>query len=63
MYFPLFVGVLSLSLFYALLCVSSFAIILKTKRDLVVLNVLFLMVSWVGMQCVCGISPSCSLTF
>ena len=37
MYFPLFVGVLCLSLFcYALLCVlSSFAIILKRKRKLV----------------------------
>ena len=37
MYFPLFVGVLCLSLFcYALLCVrSSFAIVLKRKRRLV----------------------------
>ena len=37
MYFPLFVGVLCLSLFcYALFCVqSSFAIILKRKRKLV----------------------------
>ena len=37
MYFPLFVGVLCLSLFcYALLCVhSSFAIILKGKRKLI----------------------------
>ena len=36
MYFPLFVGVLCLSLFcYALLCVhSSFAITLKRKRKL-----------------------------
>ena len=36
MYFPLFVGVLCLSLFwYAFLCVlSSFAIILKRKREL-----------------------------
>ena len=66
MYFPLFVGVLSLSLYcYALLCVhSSFAIILKRKRKLVALlflsyrcsvtvNVqwLFLTVSWVGLQC------------
>ena len=35
-YFPLFVGVLCLSLFwYAILCVhSSFAIILKKKRKL-----------------------------
>ena len=39
MNFPLFVGVLCLSLFgYALLCVdSSFAIILKSKRKLVAL--------------------------
>ena len=39
MYFPLFVGVLSLPLFcYALLCVhSSFAIILKTTKKLVAL--------------------------
>ena len=42
MYFPLFVGVLCLSLFcYALLCVhSSFAIILKKKKKLVVLLLL-----------------------
>ena len=42
MYFPLFVGVLCLSLFcYALLCDhSSFAIILKRKRKLVVLLLL-----------------------
>ena len=67
MYFPLFVGVLFLSLFwYALLCaLSSFAIILKRKRELVALlllpygcidtgNVLwlFLTVPWVGLQCV-----------
>ena len=40
--FPLFVGVLCLSLFcYALLCVhSSFAIILKRKRKLVALLLL-----------------------
>ena len=65
MYFPLFVGVLCLSLFCcALLCVhSSFAIILKRKRKLVALlllfdrcivpiNVLwlFLTVSCVGLQ-------------
>ena len=71
MYFPLFVGVLRLSLFcYALLCVrSSFAIILKRKRKLVALlllfyicvvtiNVLWLFhtVPWVGLQCGCGIS-------
>ena len=42
MCFPLFVGVLCLSLFcYALLCVhSSFAIILKRKRKLVALILL-----------------------
>ena len=42
MYFPLFVGVLCLSLFcYALLCVHfSFAIILKMKRKLVALLIL-----------------------
>ena len=66
MYFPLFWGVLCLSLFcYSLLCVhSSFAIILKRKRKLVALlllsyrcivsiNVmwLFLAVPWVGLQC------------
>ena len=65
MYFPLFVGVLCLSLFcYALLCVhSSFAIILKRERKLVVflvlsyrcivtINDLWLAVPWVGLQCV-----------
>ena len=72
MYFPLFVGVLCLSLFcYALLCVhSSFAIILKRKRKLVAflllsyrcivtLNAmwLFLNVSWVGLQCVIVVCP------
>ena len=42
MYFPLFKGVLCLSLFcYALLCfLSSFAIILKRKRKLVALLLL-----------------------
>ena len=65
MYFPLFVGVLCLSLFcYALICVhSSFAIILKRKRKLVALlllpyrcilsiNVLLLVlvVPWVVLQ-------------
>ena len=65
--FQLFVGILCLSLFcYALLCVhSSFAIILKRKRQLVALllfsyrcivtiHVLrfFLTVPWVGLQCV-----------
>ena len=67
MHFPLFVGVLSLSLFcYALLCIhSSFAFILKRQRKLVALlllsyrcivaiNVLwlFLKVPRVGLQCV-----------
>ena len=65
MYFPLFVGVLCVTLFcYALLCVHfSFAIILKRKRKLVALllfsfgcivivNVkwLFLTIPWVGLQ-------------
>ena len=42
MYFPLFVGVLCLSMFcYSLLCVrSSFAIILKRKKKLVALLLL-----------------------
>ena len=72
MYFPLFVVVLYLSLFcYALLCVfSSFAIILKRKRKLVTLlllsyrciftiNVLwlFIVVLWVGLQCVIVVFP------
>ena len=72
MHFLLFVGVLCLSLFwYALLCVlSSFAIILKRTRELVVLlllsygclvsvNVLwlFLTVMWVGLQCVIVVFP------
>ena len=72
MYFPLFVGVLCLSLFcYALLCIfSSFAIILKRKRKLVALLLLsyrcivpinalwlFLMVSWVGLQYVIVVFP------
>ena len=67
MYFPLFVGVLCLSLFrYALLCVhSSFTIILERKRKLFALLILFyrcivtinvlwlsLTVPWVGLQCV-----------
>ena len=66
-YFLLFEGVLCLSLFcYALLCIhSSFAIILRRKRKLVVLLLLsyscivtiniqwlFLTVPWVGLQCV-----------
>ena len=72
MYFPLFVGVLCLSLFcYALLSVhSSFAIILKKKRKLVALlflsyrciitiNVLwlFLTMPWVGLQYVIVVFP------
>ena len=72
MYFPLFVGFLCLSLFwYALVCVlSSFAIILKRKRELDVLHVLsygclvtvfvlwlFIMVPWVGLQCVIVVFP------
>ena len=71
MYSPLFVGVLYLSLFcYALLCVHSrFAIILKWKRKLVALLILFyrcivtinvlwlfLTVPWAGGVCDCGIS-------
>ena len=74
MYFRLFVGVLCLSLFcYALLCVhSSFAIILKKKRNLVALlmycyykcSVAFPhgAVGW-SVVCDCGISRSYSLTF
>ena len=70
-------GVLYLSLFcYALLCVhSSFAIILKRKRELVALlllsyrcNVntikvlwLFRMVPWVGLQCVIVLFPDHTL--
>ena len=72
MYFPLFVGVLCLSLFcYALLCVhSSFAIILERKinldtllllsyRCIVTINVLwlFLTMPWVGLQCVIVVFP------
>ena len=72
MYLPLFVGVLCWSLFcYALLCVlSSFAIILKKKRELIALRLLscgclatvyvlllFLTVSWVGLQCVNVLFP------
>ena len=72
MYFPLFVGVLCLSLIcYALLYVhSSFAFILKTKRKLVALlllsyrclvtvNVmwLFLTLPWVGLQYVIVVFP------
>ena len=65
-------GVLYLPLFcYALLCVhSSFAIILKRKRKLVALLLLsyrcivtisvlwlFLMVPWVGLECVIVVFP------
>ena len=72
MYFPLFVGVLRLTLFcYALLCNhSSFAIILERKRKLVALlllsygclvtvNVLwlFLTMPWVGLQYVIVVFP------
>ena len=72
MYFPLFVGVMCLYLFYyALLCVhSSFVIILKRKKKLVALlllpyrciatiNVLwfFLAVPSVGLQCVIVVFP------
>ena len=71
-YFPLFVGVLCLSLvWYSLLCVLySFAIILKGKRDLdalillsygslVTANVpwLFLAVPWVGLLYVIAVFP------
>ena len=73
MYFPLFVGVLCLSLFcFAILCIySSFAIILKRKRKLadylllsyrclVSVNILwlFLTVPWVGLQCFIVVFPN-----
>ena len=76
MYFPLFVGVVCLSLFcWALLCVrSDFAIILKRKRKLVALlllscgcvvtiNVLwlFLTVPQVGLQYVIVAFPDHTL--
>ena len=72
MYFPLFVRVLRLSsILYALLCVlSGFVILLKRKRELVALLLLsygcpatvyvlwlFLMVPWVGLQCVMVVFP------
>ena len=72
MYLPLFVGVLCWSLFwYELLCVlSSFAIFLSRKRELVALLLmsfarlialnslrLFLAVPWVGLKCVVVVSP------
>ena len=73
MYFPLFVGVLCLSLYcYALLCIHfSFAIMLKRKRKLVALlllscrcsvtiNVpwLFLKVPCIGLQYVIVVFPN-----
>ena len=73
MYYPLFVGVLCLSLFwYALLGVhSNFAINLYMKRELVGLlslsyeclvtvsvTCLFLTVPWVGLQCVIVVFPN-----
>ena len=72
MYFPLFVGVLCLSLFsYELLCVhSSFEIILKREIKLVALLLLsyrcpvsvnllwlFLTVPLVGLHCVIVVFP------
>ena len=71
MYFPLFVGVLCLSICYVLGCVHyRFAIILKRKRKLVALqmlscrcivtmNVLWLFVTawWVGLQYVIVVFP------
>ena len=72
MYFPLFVGILCLSVFCCVvLCVhSSFAIILKKKTKLVALlllsfryivfiNVLwlFLTAQWVGLQCEIVVFP------
>ena len=74
LYLPLFVGVICLSLFYyALLCVhSSFAIMLKRKRErklvallllsyryFVAINVLrlFFTVPWVGLQFVIVVFP------
>ena len=58
MYFPLFAGVLCLSLFwYALLCVlPSLAIVLKRKRELVAL----LLLSY-GMSCCCICSAALPL--
>ena len=72
MYFPLFVGVMCLTLFCnVLLCVhSSFAIILKRKKKLVAwlllsysrivtikVQWLFLTVTRVGLQCVTVVFP------
>ena len=77
MYFPLFVGVLCLSLFcYALLCVlSSFVIIFTRKRELVAFIVLRMAcyrkcfvslphgaVGWSAV-CDCGMSLSYSFLF
>ena len=71
-YFRLFVGVLCLYLFcYALLCIhSSFAIILKRKREqvallllsfgcLVTVNIMWLLltVPWAGLLCVIVVFP------
>ena len=74
MYFPLFVGVLCLHLFcYALLCVhSSFAIILKRMRKIIVLQMYYYSKCSVALPhgalgwsavCDCGISWLYSLTF
>ena len=73
MYFPLFVGVLCLSLFcYALLCVHStvlcyyleeeekagcFAIIVLQMYFIINIMWFFLMVRWVGLQCVIVVFP------
>ena len=76
MYLTLFVGVLCCSLFwYTVLCVlSSFAIILTRKRELVALLLLsfrcivtvnivwlYLTVPWVGLQCVIVVFPDHTL--
>ena len=70
MYFPLFVGVLCLSLFWLLCYLSSFAITLKRRMELIALlllsygclvtvNVLWLLltVPCVGLQCVIVVFP------
>ena len=62
MYFPLFVGVLCLSLFwYAFLCdLSSFAIILKRKSELVALLLLsYGCLVTVNVHGVMGLSAVC----
>ena len=59
-YLPLFVGFLCLSLFwYGLLCVlSSFAIVLTRKREMVALLLwLFLTMPLVSLQCVIVVFP------